>query len=335
MGWAKASRPPPCRAAAPASWPDREELAALRERAASAATLLAAGRHAPGNRELRRAMTGLARRGDWAAASDAALALAASLLRRGRPREAKAVLDASRTSCHRASHDDRSIALATLAGVAWTDLGRLDEAERVLSAAAAAVPAAEGAAVRVALALARCRFWRGRFPDADRALEGVPEAGLDPPTVVRLHGMRARIAVGRLDFSRAMTSAAEGVRAAETAGNAALVADARCAAGFVHLAVDDVASLRRDADGVHRGRRGRARSAPCVSGPAPADRAVPARGPAYGGAGGPAHPQSFRAYASAAHPATALRHGRRDDGDPPNPHPRSQLAMRRLPGLRL
>ena len=193
-------------------------------------------------------MTGLARRGDWTAAHDAALALAASLLRRGRPRDAKAVLDASGTSCHRASHDDPSIALAMLVGVAWTDLGRLDEAERVLSAAAAAGPAADDAAVGVALALARCRFWRGRFSEARRALEGVPDVGLDPRTTVRLQGLRARIAVGRLDFSRAMSSAADAVRAAETAGSATLVADARCTAGFVHLAVDDIASLSGDAD---------------------------------------------------------------------------------------
>jgi len=238
----------PVSAVTPASWPDREELVRLRDRAVAGATLLAAGRHASGDRELRRAMAGLARRGDWAAASDAALALAASMLRRGRPREAKAVLDASRTSCHRASDDGPSTALATLAGVAWTDLGRLDEAERVLSAAAAAVPPGEGAAARIALALARCRFWRGRFHEADSALEGLPGAGFDPPTVVRLHSLRARIAVGRLDFSRAMSAAAEGVRTAETAGNVALIADARWAAGFAHLAVDDVASLRRDAD---------------------------------------------------------------------------------------
>ena len=154
-------------------------------------------------------MAGLARRGDWAAASEAALSLAASLLKRGRPRDAKAVLDAARTCCQRASQDAPSIALATLAGVAWTDLGRLDEAERVLSAAAAAVPATEAAAAGIALALARCRFWRGRFADADRALEALPEARLDPAAVVRLHAMRARIAVGRLDFSRAMSSAAE------------------------------------------------------------------------------------------------------------------------------
>ena len=197
-------------------------------------------------------MVGLARRGDWVAASDAALALAGSLLKRGRPRDAKAVLDGARPSCQRASHDDPSVALATLAGVAWTDLGRLDEAERVLSAAAAAVPAAEGAAAGLALALARCRFWRGRFADADRALDALPAACFDPVVVVRLHTLRARIAIGRLDFSRAMSAAAEGVKAAEAAASATLVADAHCAAGFAHLAVDDVASLKRDADGCIR-----------------------------------------------------------------------------------
>ena len=238
----------PLYGAASSSWPDRDELDRLREQAASASSRLAAGRHASGDRELRQAMAGLARRGAWAAASDAALALAASLLKRGRPREAKGVLDAARPCCQRAAHDDPSVALATLAGVAWTDLGRLDEAERVLSAAAAAVQPAGAAAAGVALALARCRFWRGRFADADRSLEGVPGAHLDSVSAVRLHAMRARIAVGRLDFSRAMSSAAEAVKAAESAASAALIAEANCAAGFAHLAVDDLASLTRDVE---------------------------------------------------------------------------------------
>ena len=236
-------------AAAPAGWPDREELAALRERAASAATLLAAGRHAPGGRELRRAMTGLARRGDWAAASDAALALGGLAPQAGPPagskNGARCIADVLPSSLP----DGPSIALATLAGVMWTDLARLDEAERVLFSGGGG---RSGSGRRCGTSRAGTRavpFLARAVPRRRSRTRGRAGGQSDPPTLVRLHSMRARIAVGRLDFSRAMSSAAEGVRAAETADSAALVADARWAAGFVHLAVDDVASLRRDADG--------------------------------------------------------------------------------------
>ena len=73
----------------PARLRRRRRVASPGDRGAGAAP---AGRHAPGDRELRQAIGGLARRGDWEGASQGSLALAASLLKRGRPREAVAVL---------------------------------------------------------------------------------------------------------------------------------------------------------------------------------------------------------------------------------------------------
>ena len=179
---------------------------------------LAAGRHAPGDRALRQAIGGFARRGDWAGAGEGSLALGASLLKRGRAREAKATLDAARGYCQRMPDDGVSIALATLSGVAWIDLGRLDEAESVLGAAVASGPPHDDRPVdaSAALALARCRFWRGQYAEADAVLAPYGEAPLDEPTIVRLHAMQSRIAVGRLELASAVALAAEAVRRAES-----------------------------------------------------------------------------------------------------------------------
>jgi DNA-binding NtrC family response regulator len=226
-------------------WPDRDEVFSLRQRMKSGMSLLAAGRHAPGDRLLRQAIGGLARREEWMGAAEGSLALAGSLLRRGRPREARSVLDAARPYSGRTSQGDMPVKFATLAGVAWTDSGRLEEAENVLAAVVTSgVARVASAGVAAALALGRCRFWRGRFDDADDALPA--EVAFDQPSAVRLHALRARIAVGRLDFTAAMASASEAIRLVEGREDAALVAEATCAAAFVHLSVGDLTSLERD-----------------------------------------------------------------------------------------
>ena len=63
---------------------------------------LARGRQAPGIRQLRQAVGGLARRGAWSDAAGGALALAGSLLRRGRTRDAQTVIAEGRDYASRA-----------------------------------------------------------------------------------------------------------------------------------------------------------------------------------------------------------------------------------------
>ncbi len=229
-------------------WPVADDLAQLRRRMDVAIGQLAAGRHAPGDRALRQAIGGFARRGDCAGAAAGSLALGASLLKRGRPREARATLDAARGFCQRMPDDGPSIALATLSGTAWLDLGRLDEAESVLGAAVAVAHRTDdpAAAAAAALALARCHFWRGQYAEADAILAPYREAGLDGPTVVRFHAMRSRIAVGRFELANAVEMGAAAVARAQSLASPALLAEAACAAGFAHLAVSDVAALHRD-----------------------------------------------------------------------------------------
>src|ERR1044072_2739276 len=109
---------------------------------------IAEGRHAPGTRQLRQVGGSLARRGAWSEAAHGALALAEALLRRGRTRDALAVIADGRQEAPRA-------------GQAWIDLGPLDEADSVLGTALA--PARELAQpdriAAASLGLARAAYW--------------------------------------------------------------------------------------------------------------------------------------------------------------------------------
>ena len=230
------------------AWPAPGELASLRRRIDAAAALIARGRHTPGTRDLRTAIGGLARRGAWLEAGQGALALAAALTARGRVRDAQAAIDQGREYATRASGDALLVDLAVLAGEAWIDLARLDEAEAVVATAAAAARAA-GDALRIgaaSLALARVVFWRGRYADADAALG---RSGDGQPAALRLRRslLDARIAVGLRDFSRAMASAADAIRAAEESGDARSIGCARYGAAFVHAAVGDWEAAEREA----------------------------------------------------------------------------------------
>jgi DNA-binding NtrC family response regulator len=238
-------------AAAPATsavWPIPGEVATLRRQIQEGIRHLHDGRHAPGERELRQAIGGLTRRSEWAEAAEGSLALAASLLKRGRAHDAKVVVDTARDGCRRAPGDRLLIAAAALSGMASIDLGRLDEAETVLSAAqAVAVQGDHRSAVTdVALALARVRFWRGRYVDARDTLRLLLDAELDAPARVRVDVMRTRIAVALDDVASAVATSAGAVERADALARFDLVAAATCAAAFAHLAAGDLAAVRRD-----------------------------------------------------------------------------------------
>jgi DNA-binding NtrC family response regulator len=231
----------------PATWPAPGELAGLRRRASGAVAQIARGRHAPGTRELRHAVGGFARRGAWLDAGQGLLALASALLRRGRVRDAQAAVEQAHDYATRAGSDDLIIDLAVLSGHAWTDLGRLDEAEATLATAAAAARVA-GDATRTAdaaLSLARVLYWRGRYGDADSTLQQV----IDPqprPIQVQRSLLVTRVATGQRGYSRAMAAASAARQAAADAGDPVLVAAGAYAAAFVHMAVADWPAVERD-----------------------------------------------------------------------------------------
>jgi DNA-binding NtrC family response regulator/tetratricopeptide (TPR) repeat protein len=225
------------------AWPAPGELTSLRRRRDAAVVHLTHGRHAPGLRQLRQAIGGLARRSDWANAADGALALAGALLRRGRARDALAAIDEGRQYARRAGRDGVLLDLATLDGEAWIDLGRLDEAERVVVTALAAARAASdpARAAAASVTLARCLYWRGQYAEAGAALGG-PSHEM---ARVRHALLAARIAVGLRDVSRAMSLVLEAGEWASAAGPAGSKAAVNFTAAFVHLAVGDLDAVER------------------------------------------------------------------------------------------
>jgi tetratricopeptide (TPR) repeat protein len=231
------------------TWPAPGEVVSLRRLMNGALAHLRSGRHAPGDRGLRQAIGGLARRGIWTSAAEGSLALAASLLKRGRPRDAIDVLDSARDYCKRSAEPGALLSVGALSGVALVDLGRLDEATSVLGAAVSALGTADdpNIALGIELARSRCRFWRGEYAEARDALRRFRESELREECLVRLHALHARLAVGGGDLAGGVAAAVEALGRAELAGDPGLVAEAACAAAFAHLAVGDLPSLEHDA----------------------------------------------------------------------------------------
>jgi len=229
-------------------WPAPAELGQLRRRLRDALTLVANGRYGPGVRQLRQVVGSLARRDDWSSAADGALALAACLLGRGRPREAQAALDDARRHVGRTGCDPLLVDVATLSGEAWIDLSRLDEAETVLAAAAAT---ARGLGERerasaASQALARCLYWRGQYAEAKGALGDVDENAAGNWLTVRPILLAARIALAESAFERATMLTTRAVAATLAGSDARARAAAAYCAGLVHAAVGDLEAADRD-----------------------------------------------------------------------------------------
>ena len=230
-------QPPEC------TWPAPGELAALRRKMEHALADLARGRHAPGVRQLRQAVGGLARRGAWSDAARGALALAAALLRRGRARDVQAVIDDGRDYASRADEESVLVDLAVLSGEAWIDMSRLDEADSVLGATLT-VARALGDPERVArasIALARVAYWRGEFAEAGSLLAAAPDA---PAVDVRRRLLAVRIAIGQCDPHRAMSLVTSALDA--PAGDASAAAAVAWVGALVHVAAGDVGAAERD-----------------------------------------------------------------------------------------
>src|SRR5262249_11127450 len=158
---------------------------------------------------LRQAIGGFARRGDSVHAARGALELAASLLARGRPSEARHALDDASAHSRRAGDDGLMTEVAVLSGVASTQLLPLQEADGVLSAA---LPAARARAdahgvMAGSLALARCAFWRGGFHECAQLAGRLSTPSMPPHLLVRAALLESRCAVGLHDFERAMRRA--------------------------------------------------------------------------------------------------------------------------------
>jgi DNA-binding NtrC family response regulator len=245
------AQPPTSVAVDPAehTWVTRGELSALQSRLETALGQLARGRHAPGDRAARAAVGSLARRHDWRSACRGTLAVASSLLKRGRPRDALAAVAEAQKYAQRITADPPHLDVTIVSGAAHLDLGRIDDADRMLSAAVLAARASDAPArlVDAATGLARTYFWRGRYSEGEDMLATIEPPAASPTLALRLAVARSRLAVGRQDLAAALSHAAIARQAAERAGDPALVADAACAGAFAHLNVADHGAVERDA----------------------------------------------------------------------------------------
>jgi DNA-binding NtrC family response regulator/tetratricopeptide (TPR) repeat protein len=224
------------------------ELAGLARRVDTGVQLIADGRHAPGERLLRQAIGGLSRREAWAQAGQGSLALAAMLLRRGRVRDAQAILDSAADYARRGGDVARLIDIAILGGVALTDLARTDEAETALAAAVAAARSGqdESRAALALTALARALFWQARYEEAEQALRSSGDLRSGEAAGRRVSSIGVATAVGTRKLDLAVSRGSGAVLHAERTGEPLLLADAAYGAAFAHLAVGDVAAVERD-----------------------------------------------------------------------------------------
>jgi DNA-binding NtrC family response regulator/tetratricopeptide (TPR) repeat protein len=231
------------------SWPAPAELIEIRRKSDAAVELLKKGRYAPAVRQLRQAIGGMSRRGDWAYVNDAVIALASALLARGDPRGALNAIQEAHPHLERISNLASLVDATVISGHASIDLARLDDAESVLGTAAA-VARRLGDPSRIALAslaLARCLFWKGRYTDAASMIAALAVSDEAAPSLgVRVKMATSRTSVGLGDLTRAMTLAREAIEGAARLADDSLRARALAAAAFVRLAVGDADGLDRD-----------------------------------------------------------------------------------------
>jgi DNA-binding NtrC family response regulator len=203
-----------------------------------------------GVRELRQAIGALARRRDWASAVAASVSLASALLSKGEPKDALATLSDAQ---HFLEHEDQVgqvLVVGTLCAEAWIDLGRLDEAESVISSVlVAGRPSRPDVRMTAAsLALARCLYWQGRFAEAEAAITAYGHVVVPSDIQIRAAALAARILIGRGDLVAAMTRALGAVELASRGGSPVAQARAHRAAAFVHLAVGDLPAAKQNID---------------------------------------------------------------------------------------
>jgi len=174
--------------------------------------------------------------------------LARSLIKRGRPREARAALAEARRAALVSEQNDLLIDIAVETGHTWLEDARLDEGEIVLRTAVAASRGL-GDAARVArgtVSLARCLFWGGRYEEADRLVTSL-KPGRDEEAAVH-SALRARLAVGCGNPAAGVAHAARAAQLAEPFDAAWLAAQVAHASAFAHLAVGDSKAVDRDVE---------------------------------------------------------------------------------------
>ncbi len=240
------------------AWPSGAVIArsGIRDRAAAIAEAASAGRHAQAERLLRDALGSCARRHEEEAAGETALALGRLLLVRGQPVDAARVIERAREHFSRARVADGAVCAAVFAGLAWTDDGRLREAEAALRAARIAAAELSQSLLEqfAGLALARCLYWQNRPDEARTCLGTSPVARGAAPATAADHLAtewtrlgRATSARERLEGARPPASDVAALPAAWAPGAIGLDLARECLASRIALATGDLASAGRAA----------------------------------------------------------------------------------------
>jgi hypothetical protein len=224
------------------------EISRLLQQVEAASALIKCGRHAPGTRQLRQAVGGLARRADWVHAAAGALELVSALRARGRVAEAEHAVGHSARYADRACNEGAALDATILRAHLTIDRARLDEAEAVAAAALIAAKRLEGSSqvAAASLALARCLFWKGRYGDAGAILVPLMDKGSTDAARLHATALAARVAVGAGDTVRAMGLVGDVRALGNQVGSAGAIALALYTAGFVHLSVNDIDAAGRD-----------------------------------------------------------------------------------------
>jgi DNA-binding NtrC family response regulator len=261
--WAAPTTVPSAPVASPvARWSTPMELARVRRQFAAARTMLASGRHQPAERALRQVMHACARRDEWQDAADGALLLTGLLLERGRVKEAERTIARAGAWIERAHDVQISQQAGLLRAGVLLDQGKASEAASVLETVlASAIGLGSSTLVDAALALVRCLYWQGRYPEAWQRLTLI-EA--EVRSAARDHARwlvaRSRVALGLDRVADAVAAAAQARDGSIAVGEPGLVSAALYACALAQLAAGD--RSQADAAAIQAGEAARRAHAP-------------------------------------------------------------------------
>ena len=206
-----------------------------------AEALARAGRHAAARRLLQRALRVLTARGEPRAAAACALQLGWLAVERAQLTEAVGCFGRAREfSAH-----SRTVVLAGIGiGAAWTDEGRLAEAEGALRTAALAARALEDPSLAAGAdaGLARCLLWQGRYDEAATVVRAAPTAQVAPRELARTSVVLARVLLAEGAITSAHRTAREALERARQSGDASVSASAHRALAHAAAAAGDAVS---------------------------------------------------------------------------------------------
>jgi tetratricopeptide (TPR) repeat protein len=232
------------------------QAAGVLSRAPERSEVLArAGRHAAARRLLQRAMRVFSARGERMHAARCAIRLGWLSIERA---QLAAAVDSFERARAVSPDSTTSIRAGIGTGVAWTDEGRLADAEAALRAAVLAAQRLEDTTLSAqAVAwLGRCLFWQGRYDEAAAVLRGVADTKIGARDRACVLLTLARVHVAEEATATAVRTARQAVDCATEAQDPLVLAAAfRILAHVVSAAGDPASAVHHVADGLRVARR--------------------------------------------------------------------------------